>query len=95
MNKGVVLVVDDEAQIRDILGFYLKRAGYHVLLSENGVQALEQMDRLQPDLILSDMRMPGMAGDEFCRAVKGNPATRDIYFMLVTAMDGTASASAA
>ncbi len=91
MNKGVVLVVDDEAQIRDILGFYLKRAGYHVLLSENGVQALEQMDRLQPDLILSDMRMPGMAGDEFCRAVKGNPATRDIYFMLVTAMDGTAS----
>ena len=43
MNKGVVLVVDDEAQIRDILGFYLKRAGYHVLLSENGVQALEQM----------------------------------------------------
>ena len=36
MTKGVVLVVDDEAQIRDILGFYLKRAGYQVLLAENG-----------------------------------------------------------
>jgi len=55
MSKGVVLVVDDEAQIRDILGFYLKRAGYQVLLAENGVRALEVMAKLQPDLILSDL----------------------------------------
>jgi len=91
MSKGVVLVVDDEAQIRDILGFYLKRAGYQVLLAENGVRALEVMAKLQPDLILSDLRMPEMAGDEFCRIIKGSPETRDIYFMLVSAMDGTAS----
>jgi len=91
MSKGVVLVVDDEAQIRDILGFYLKRAGYQVLVSENGVKALEVMSKVQPDLILSDLRMPEMAGDEFCRIVKGSPETQDIYFVLVSAMDGTAS----
>ena len=91
MNKGVVLVVDDEAQIRDILGFYLKRAGYQVLLAENGARALEEMAKLQPDLILSDLRMPEMAGDEFCRIVKGGAETRDIYFVLVSALDGTAS----
>ena len=91
MTKGVVLVVDDEAQIRDILGFYLKRAGYQVLLAENGRQALEEMAKLQPDLILSDLRMPELAGDEFCRIVKSKPETRDIYFVLVSAMDGSSS----
>lgn len=91
MHKGVVLVVDDEPPIRDILSFYLKRAGYRVLLAENGKKALEEMERLQPDLILSDLRMPEMAGDALCQAVKGEPKTRDIYFMLVSAMDGMAS----
>jgi sigma-B regulation protein RsbU (phosphoserine phosphatase) len=91
MHKGVVLVVDDEAPIRDILSFYLKRAGFRVLLAENGRQALEEMAKLQPDLILSDLRMPEMAGDALCQTVKGDPKTRDIYFMLVSAMDGLAS----
>lgn len=91
MAKGVVLVVDDEAPIRDILGFYLKRVGYQVMQAENGRQALEAMAKLQPDLILSDLRMPEMAGDELCQRVKGDPATHDIYFVLVTALDGMAS----
>jgi len=91
MTKGVVLVVDDEPAIRDILGFYLKRGGYQVLQAENGIRALEEMEKLRPDLILSDLRMPGMAGDEFCRIVKGSPATREIYFMLVSALDGAVS----
>ena len=91
MHKGVVLVVDDEPPIRDILSFYLKRAGYRVLLAENGRLALEEMAKLQPDLILSDLRMPEMAGDALCQIVKGDPKTRDIYFMLVSAMDGMAS----
>jgi sigma-B regulation protein RsbU (phosphoserine phosphatase) len=91
MPKGVVLVVDDEAPIRDILSFYLKRAGFRVLLAENGRMALEEMAKLQPDLILSDLRMPEMAGDELCQIVKGDARTRDIFFVLVSAMDGLAS----
>ena len=89
--KGVVLVVDDEAPIRDILSFYLKRAGFQVLTAENGKRALEEMARLRPDLILSDLRMPEMSGDEFCRIIKGDAATREIFFILVSAMDGTVS----
>ena len=91
MHKGVVLVVDDEAAIRDILSFYLKRAGYQVLLAENGRIALEEMGKLLPDLILSDLRMPEMAGDDLCSTVKGDPRTRDIFFVLVSAMDGLTS----
>jgi len=91
VNKGLVLVVDDEAPIRDILSFYLKRAGYQVMLAENGRRALEEMAKSSPDLIISDLRMPEMPGDEFCQTIKGDPATRDIYFVLVSAMDGSAS----
>lgn len=91
MAKGVVLVVDDEAPIRDILGFYLKRSGYKVLTAGNGGEALEEMGRLRPDLIISDLRMPVMPGDELCKRVKSDPATQDIYFIILSALDGTAS----
>ncbi len=91
MSKGVVLVVDDEPPIRDILSFYLKRADYQVLVAENGLRGLEEMSKLQPDLIISDLRMPEMAGDDFCRQVKSDAATKDIYFMLVSALDGSMS----
>ncbi|MCE1228294.1 MAG: fused response regulator/phosphatase [Firmicutes bacterium] len=91
MYKGLVLVVDDEPQIRDLLGFYLKRAGYQVMLAEHGREALRQMEKARPDLILSDLRMPELSGDEFCRMVKEDPATRDVYFVLVSAVEGMAS----
>lgn len=91
MSKGVVLVVDDEAPIRDILTFYLKRSGYQVLSAGNGQQALEEMGKLRPDLIISDLRMPVMTGDELCKRVKGSDETKDTYFIIVSAMDGTAS----
>ena len=91
MAKGVVLVVDDEASIRDILSFYLKRAGYQVLTAVHGVQAIEEMGRMRPDLIISDLRMPEMPGDELCKRVKSDPATRDIYFIILAALDGSAS----
>jgi sigma-B regulation protein RsbU (phosphoserine phosphatase) len=91
MAKGLVLVVDDEAPIRDILSFYLKRAGYQVLTAGNGVEALDEMGRSRPDLIISDLRMPDMPGDELCKRVKSDPGTQDIYFIILSALDGTAS----
>ncbi len=91
MAKGTVLVVDDEAPIRDILSFYLKRSGYLVLTAAHGLEALDEMSRSRPDLIISDLRMPEMPGDELCKRVKSDPATRDIYFIILSAMDGTAS----
>jgi len=91
MAKGLVLVVDDEAPIRDVLSFYLKRAGYQVLTAANGLEALGEMSRSRPDLIISDLRMPEMPGDEFCKRIKSDPGTQDIYFIILSALDGTAS----
>ncbi|MFB0515286.1 MAG: HD domain-containing phosphohydrolase, partial [Candidatus Neomarinimicrobiota bacterium] len=61
--------------------------GYITITSENGRQGLEKINAMLPDLILTDVNMPGMDGYELCKAVKENPATEDIPIILVTAQD--------
>ena len=81
--KGVVLVADGEVASRDVLHFYLKRSGYQVLQVEDGQDALIEMTKVQPDLILADLSLPGISGSSLCKMIKGNPDTRDIYFILM------------
>ncbi|MCL1893459.1 MAG: fused response regulator/phosphatase [Holophagaceae bacterium] len=83
-NKGIVLVADGEAAIRDILLFYLKRSGFQVIQAEDGQDVLLEMTKIQPDLVLADLSLPGISGDQLCRILKGNPDTKDIYFILMT-----------
>ena len=82
--KGVVLVADGEAAVRDMLLFYLKRSGYQVIQAEDGQDALLEMTRVQPDMILADLSLPQISGDQLCRIIKGNPDTKDIYYILMT-----------
>ncbi len=65
----------------------LRNFGYQTHTSENGKQALEQINAILPDLILTDVNMPEMDGYELCKAVKDNLKTRDIPIILVTAQD--------
>ena len=64
MHDKQVLVVDDDAQIRMVLADRLEASGYEVLLAENGLQAVEQVEKRPPDVILLDMQMPVMDGME-------------------------------
>jgi sigma-B regulation protein RsbU (phosphoserine phosphatase) len=82
--KGIVLVADFEAAIRDMLHFYLKRSGYQVIQAEDGQDALIEMTNVQPDLILADLALPGISGDRLCKMLKGNVETKDVYFILMT-----------
>jgi serine phosphatase RsbU (regulator of sigma subunit) len=82
--KGVVLVADREATVRDVLHFYLKRSGYQVIQVDDGQDALLEMSKVQPDLILADLSLPEIRGDQLCKMVKKNPETKDIFFMLMT-----------
>lgn len=66
--KGV-LVVDDQTGIRLLLNEVLKREGYTVRLAANGLQALQEVNKEQPDCILLDMKMPGMDGIEVLREI--------------------------
>jgi two-component system, NtrC family, response regulator AtoC len=74
-NKTEILVVDDEAIIRDSLCDWLKDAGHEVLKAENGAGALEIVEQKRPDIAIVDLVMPGIDGIEFIKRAKAiNPA---------------------
>jgi len=66
----VVLIVDDEADIRNFLADLLGECGYRCSWAENGRTALAQVDALRPDLVLLDIMMPGMSGIEVLRQIR-------------------------
>jgi putative two-component system response regulator len=81
-----VLVVDDNADLADVMRDLLTSAGYDVTAVPDADAALHEISCRLPDLILSDVIMPGISGYEFCRQLKDNPATRLIPFLLMTGL---------
>jgi len=82
-----VLVVEDEDDIRDLLTYNLSREGYRVESVADGEDALERARQGGLDLILLDLMLPGRDGIEVCRALKTEPATREIPIIMVTAKE--------
>jgi len=83
VNK--VLVVDDEIRITEILKLYLERAGFTVLASANGKEALELIKEHHPDVIISDLMMPEIDGTVLCQMVKTDEELNNPYFIMLTA----------
>lgn len=65
-----LLLVEDDAMLREMLRRHLERQGYRVFAAARGEEALRLLETLRPDLILSDVRMPGLSGDDLCRILK-------------------------
>ncbi len=85
MAKAKILVIDDEEDIRELVGLNLAPEGYEVFYGETGEQGLELAQAQQPDLILLDLMLPGMDGLEVCRKLKANPAVSGIPVVMLTA----------
>ena len=79
-----VLVVDDERQIRDLLGEFLEREGYEVFLASAGEEAIELAEREIPHAILLDVKMPGIDGIEVCKRLKAEPKTQFVPVIMIT-----------
>jgi len=79
-----ILVVDDEASVREVLSRLLKAANFDVVLAEDGLDGLEKAGVHRPDLVISDVIMPRMNGLALCAALKSNPATSASRFLFVT-----------
>jgi len=79
-----VLVVDDERQIRDLLGEFLEREGYEVFLASAGEEAIELAERKIPHAILLDVKMPGIDGIEVCKRLKAESRTQFIPVIMIT-----------
>jgi two-component system response regulator ResD len=82
MNLARVLVVDDEPFVRQILSEWLRRKNYHVLEADSGRQAMERIRREQPDIVISDMVMPGMDGLQLLKEARAHKA--DIPFVMIS-----------
>ena len=85
-----ILVVDDHPTIAGLMSQLLTQRGYDVVTAADAAQAEAEVRRQAPDLILSDVRMPGKSGYELCRELKANPATRLIPFVLITGLSDSA-----
>lgn len=80
-----ILVAEDERDIRELIAFTLRFAGFEVELASNGAEAVEKAAAAIPDLILMDVRMPRMTGYQACEALKENPATQDVPVVFLSA----------
>ena len=81
-----MLVVDDEARIRQLLELVLKDMGCEVILSANGTEALEVLRRRHVDLMLLDLKMPVLDGYETLRRMRGDPRCGSVPVLVVTAL---------
>jgi CheY-like chemotaxis protein len=84
-NKKVILVVDDEPDIRLFLKTVLEDAGFEVITADNGKHALEKIRERKPDLISIDLVMPKMRGITLLQYLQKNPEWAKIPFIVVTA----------
>ena len=85
MAAKKILVVEDEAAIRDMLAFNLGRAGFEVLAAADGQEARRMIADGHPDVILMDWMLPGVSGLELTHQLKRDAATKDIPVIMVTA----------
>ena len=80
-----VLIVDDEQPLTDVIRLLVEDLGHRAVTASNGVEALEAVRREKPDLVISDIMMPLMPGDELCRRLKQEPDCRDLKIILMSA----------
>ena len=81
----VVLVADDDADIRDLVAFKLEQAGFEVIAVEDGQTALDQARSRQPTLAVLDVSMPRLSGIDVCRMLRSDPATAGMLIIMLTA----------
>ena len=80
-----IMVVDDEKEIRELLSIYLTEDGYDVIAAASGEEAIDLAQSERPQVILIDVKMPGIDGVETCKRLKAAERTKSIPVIMVTA----------
>lgn len=78
MDKKTVLVVEDHADTRELLRLCIRHAGYEVVEAATGVEAMDRVRYRHPDLIVMDLGLPELSGDQVIEQLRADPATQDI-----------------
>ena len=85
MRHPLVLVAEDERDIRELIVITLELEGFNVVEVPNGEEAVKKAKEIRPDLILMDVRMPKMTGYEACKVLKSEEATKEIPVVFLSA----------
>ncbi|MCC6671683.1 MAG: response regulator [Planctomycetes bacterium] len=85
MKREKLLVIEDEADILEVIEYNLAREGYRVIACREGDEGLRRARRDNPDLVLLDLMLPGTDGVEVCRQLKQDPVTRAVPVIILTA----------
>jgi chemosensory pili system protein ChpA (sensor histidine kinase/response regulator) len=88
-TQNIIMVVDDSLTVRRVTQRLLAREGYQVVLAKDGVDALEQLQSITPDVMLVDIEMPRMDGFDLTRNVRGDERTRHIPIIMITSRTAT------
>lgn len=83
-----ILVVDDSATVRKLIAGKLEKCGHEVYCAADGIEAIEQLDNMVPDLILLDITMPRMDGYQVCKVIRGKDSTKDVPVVMISGKDG-------
>ena len=83
-----ILVADDSATVRKLISGKLEKCGHTVVCAVDGVEALEKLEEIAPDLILLDINMPRMDGYQTCKLIRGNELTKDVPIVMISGKDG-------
>ncbi len=95
-DEGAILVIEDDAGLREALADYLRFEGFRVDQASDGGEGLDRLAASRPDVILVDLFMPGMGGAQFLERLRADAATRPIPAVLMTGTrpDGAAARAA-
>ncbi len=88
-DRPTVLLIEDESDVRDLVRLHLRKAGFAVLEAEDGREGLAAVGQSLPDLVILDLMLPEMSGEEVCRQLKAEPATASIPVIMLTAKTQT------
>ncbi|MEH7306541.1 response regulator transcription factor [Neobacillus drentensis] len=80
MNNSNILLVDDEQEIRELVGIYIEREGFNFFEASNASEAFEQVEKINPHLIILDVYLPDLDGIELCRRIR-NMTNAPIFFL--------------
>ncbi len=84
-ERGPVLIVDDEADLRTLVDFNLRQAGFTTAHASTGAEALARARSLHPRVVVLDLNLPDVSGLDVCRLLRADPATRDVPILMLTA----------
>lgn len=80
-----VLVVEDDSALRNVIRYCLQGAGFAVVACRDGVEALTELDRQPIDMVVTDMQMPRMSGDELCQKMRSDGRYQSLPVLMLTA----------